>query len=80
MRTVKTVWGATAVQIVHSSRWGWRYIEHIGSARDDVGLELLNATAQRLAAGQGELDLCLEPSGLARLGHGGGPLRLRRRG
>jgi len=39
------------VQIVHSSRRGSRDIEHIGSARDDVGLEVLKAAArQRLAA------------------------------
>jgi hypothetical protein len=37
---------------------GWRDVEHIGSARDDAELELLKAVArQRLAAGQGELDL-----------------------
>jgi hypothetical protein len=60
MRTVKTASGARAVQIVHSSRRGSRDIEHIGSAHDDVELELLKAVArQRLAAGQGELDLGL---------------------
>jgi hypothetical protein len=48
------------VQIVHSSRRGSRDIEHIGSAHDDAELELLKAAArQRLAAGQGELDLGL---------------------
>ena len=58
VRTVKTASGATAVQIVHSSRRGWRDIEHIGSAHDDAELEVLKAVArQRLAAGQGELDL-----------------------
>src|SRR6266516_4003954 len=61
LRTVKTTSGATAVQIVHSSHRGSRDIEHIGSAHDDVGLELLKAVArQRLAAGQGELDLGLD--------------------
>jgi hypothetical protein len=41
---------------------GSRDIEHIGSAHDDVELELLKAVAQqRLAAGQGELDLGLAP-------------------
>lgn len=61
VRTVKTASGATAVQIVHSSRRGSRDIEHIGSARDDAELELLKAAArQRLAAGQGELDLGLD--------------------
>jgi hypothetical protein len=31
VRTVKTALGATAVQIVHSTRRGSRRIEHIGS-------------------------------------------------
>jgi hypothetical protein len=40
------------VQIVYSSHRGSRDIEHIGSARDDVELELLKVVArQRLAAG-----------------------------
>ncbi len=58
VRTVKTSSGATAVQIVYSSHRGSREIEHLGSAHDGAGLELLKAAArQRLAAGQGELDL-----------------------
>jgi hypothetical protein len=58
VRTVKTASGATAVQIVYSSRRGSRDIEHIGSAHDDDELELLKAVArQRLAAGQGVLGL-----------------------
>jgi hypothetical protein len=58
VRTVKTASGATAVQIVYSSRRGSREIEHLGSAHDDVDLELLKTVArQRLAAGQGEFDL-----------------------
>ncbi len=58
IRTVKTASGATAVQIVHSSRKGSRDIEHIGSAHTDAEVEALKASArQRLAAGQGELDL-----------------------
>ena len=70
LRTVKTSSGATAVQIVHSSHRGSRDIEHIGSAHDDAELELLKAAArQRLAAGQGELDLGLDTGGGA-----GGPL------
>jgi hypothetical protein len=74
-RTVKTASGATAVQIVHSSHRGSRDIEHIGSAHDDVKVELLKAAArQRLAAGQGVLDLGLEPAGPASKGTGGGPL------
>jgi hypothetical protein len=69
LRTVKTSSGATAVQIVHSSRRGSRDIEHLGSAHDDLELELLKAAGrQRLAAGQGELDLGLDT------GAPGGPL------
>jgi hypothetical protein len=46
-----------------SSRRGSRDIAHIGSARDDAELEVLTAVAlQRLAAGQGELILGLEPA------------------
>jgi hypothetical protein len=75
LRTVKTASGATAVQIVHSSHRGSRDIEHIGSAHDDAELELLKAAArQRMAAGQGELDLGLEATERARRGRGGGPL------
>jgi Transposase DDE domain len=75
VRTVKTSSGATAVQIVYSYHRGSRQIEHIGSAHDDAGLELLKAVArQRLAAGQGELDLGLEVTEPARRGGGGGPL------
>jgi hypothetical protein len=66
---VKTASGATAVQVVWSSRRGSREIDHIGSAHDESELELLKAAArQRLAAGQGELDLGLDA------GAGGGPL------
>jgi hypothetical protein len=69
LRTVKTSSGATAVQIVHSSRRGSRDIEHLGSAHDAAELELLKAAArQRLAAGQGVLDLGLDT------GAPGGPL------
>src|SRR5499425_171926 len=75
VRTVKTASGARAVQIVHSSRRGSRDIEHIGSAHDDAELELLKAVArQRMAAGQGELDLGLEATDPAGQGRGGGPL------
>jgi hypothetical protein len=70
VRTVKTASGARAVQIVHSSRKGSRNIEHIGSAHDDAELELLTTAArQRLAAGQGHLDLGLDAPTQA-----GGPL------
>jgi hypothetical protein len=72
VRTVKTASGAMAVQIVHSSRGGSRDIEHIGSAHDGGELELLKAAArQRMAAGQGELDL-----GLNDRTHVGGPLEI----
>jgi hypothetical protein len=66
VRTVKTKSGATAVQIVWSSRLGARSIEHIGSAHDDAELEALKAPAgQRIAAGQLELDPGLEGAGPA---------------
>ena len=71
VRTVKTSSGATAVQIVYSNRGGSRTMEHLGSAHTDAEVELLKAAArQKLAAGQGELDL-----GLPRLSpQQGGPL------
>jgi hypothetical protein len=72
VRTVKTSSGATAVQIVWSSRRGSRSIEHLGSAHDDAQLEALKAAAaQRLAEGQQVLDL-----GLADAGCGGAPLEI----
>ena len=50
------------MQIVYSNRRGARTMEHIGSAHDEVELELLKTVArQRLAAGQAELDLGLGP-------------------
>ncbi len=70
IRTVRTASGARAVQIVYSRRQGSRDIEHIGSAHDDVQLELLKAVARkRLAGGQDEFDL-----GLQRPPEAGGPL------
>jgi len=55
--------GATAVQIVYCSHRGSREIEHLGSAHSGSEVELLKAAArQRLAAGQGELDLGLDTS------------------
>lgn len=72
VRTVKTSSGATAVQIVSSSHRGSRRIEHLGSAHDGAERELLKAAArQKLAAGQGVLDLGLET------GTPGGPLPIR---
>jgi hypothetical protein len=69
VRTVKTKSGATAVQVVWSSQRGSRKIEHIGSAHDEAELEALRAAAaQRIAAGQLELDLGLDGPGA------GGPL------
>ena len=66
VRTVKTASGATAVQIVWSSRRGSRSIEHLGSAHDDVEVEALKtAAAARLAEGQQTLDLGLDDTGTA---------------
>jgi hypothetical protein len=63
VRTVRTGSGATAVQIVHGSRRGARDIEHLGSAHDEQAVEALKAVArQRLAGGQGELELGLDES------------------
>jgi hypothetical protein len=60
VRTVKTSSGATAVQIVWSTRRRSRKIEHLGSAHDEAGVAALKAAAtQRLAAGQAQLDLGL---------------------
>jgi len=60
VRTVKTASGATAVQIVWSSRRGSRSIEHLGSAHDDEQVAALKAAAEeRLVGGQTELDLGL---------------------
>jgi hypothetical protein len=69
VRTVKTSSGATAVQIVYSSHRGSRQIEHLGSAHTPAEVELLKAAAwQKLAAGQGVLDMGLNA------GVRGGPL------
>jgi hypothetical protein len=72
VRTVKTSSGATAVQIVWSSRRGSRRIEHLGSAHSAADVEALKAAAaQRLAEGQQVLDL-----GLADTGTSGAPLEI----
>lgn len=72
IRPVKTASGATAIQIVHSSRRGSRKIEHIGSAHSPEEVEALKAVAnQRLEEGQAQLDLGLEVAAAA---ESGGPL------
>jgi hypothetical protein len=72
VRTVRTGSGATAVQIVHGSRSGARDIEHLGSAHDEQAVEALKAVArQRLAGGQGELELGLDAGTV-----GMGPLQI----
>ncbi|OHV66595.1 hypothetical protein BCD48_35945 [Pseudofrankia sp. BMG5.36] len=54
------------MQIVYSNRRGSRAMDHIGSAHDEAELAALRAVAnQRLAAGQGELDLGLDTVGAA---------------
>jgi len=81
VRTVKTASGATAVQIVHSSRRSARDIKHLGSAYDDAELEVLKAAARyRLTAGQAELDLGLDFAAAMPAGGRGGPLPITRRG
>lgn len=75
VRTVKTASGATAVQIVYSTRRGARQIEHLGSAHDEAELEALKLAArERLAYGQGELDLGLDPTAAGSAG--GRPLTI----
>jgi len=78
VRTVRTASGATAVQIVHGSRRGARTIEHVGSAHDELELEALKAAArQRLAGGQAQLDLGLDPAVTAVVAAGSsGPLEI----
>lgn len=46
VRTVRTASGATAVQIVHSSRRGSRKVEHIGSAHTPEEVEALKSVAK----------------------------------
>jgi hypothetical protein len=71
---VKTSSGATAVQIVHSSRRGSRKIEHLGSAHTPEEVEALTIVAkERIEAGQAELDLGLE---VAEAASSGGPLEI----
>jgi len=71
VRTVRTASGATAVQVVWSSRRGSRRIEHVGSAHDEAELAALKAVAaERIVAGQVELDLGLDAAA------GSGPLEI----
>ena len=59
VRTAKTSSGAMPMQIVVAPA-GARKIEHLGSAHDDADVAALKgAAAQRLAAGQVQLDLGL---------------------
>jgi hypothetical protein len=68
---VRTTSGATAVQVVWSSRRGSRRIEHLGSAHDEGELAALRQVAdERIAAGQGQLDLGLGTDAVA------GPLEI----
>ena len=78
IRTVKTSSGAIAVQIVYSTYRGSRKIEHIGSGHDEAEVGALKAAArQRLAAGQGELDLGMDPGETAAAAAAsGGPLEI----
>jgi len=74
IRTVKTASGATAVQIVHSTRRGSRDIEHLGSAHTAEQVEALKSVArQRIEAGQAQLELGLD---LAAAAAAGGPLEI----
>jgi hypothetical protein len=60
VRRVRTSSGATAVQVVWSSRGGSRRIEHLGSAHDEAEVAALRqVAAERITAGQGQLDLGL---------------------
>ena len=71
VRTVRTSSGATAVQVVWSSRRGARQIEHLGSAHSEDEIAALRlVAAQRIAAGQAELNLGLDA------GAGSGPLEI----
>ena len=75
VRTVRTASGATAVQIVYSKRHGARRMEHVGSAHDERELEALKAAAaQRLAGGQQELELGMDPGEASAVGPGPLPI------
>ncbi len=71
---MRTASGATAVQVVYSSRRGSRKIEHLGSAHDEQELAALEGAAQqRIVEGQAELDLGLS---VAQAAASGGPLEI----
>jgi hypothetical protein len=71
VRAVRTTSGATAVQIVWSSRRGARRIEHLGSAHNEDELAALKrVAAERMSVGQDQLDLGLDTGGPA------GPLEI----
>ncbi|MGO0578319.1 IS1634 family transposase, partial [Ornithinimicrobium panacihumi] len=58
VRKVKTASGATAVQVMHKRGRRVLGIDHIGSARTEAELALLEAIAhERLHAGQDQLPL-----------------------
>ncbi len=66
MRKVKTASGATAVQIMHKRGRRVLGVDHIGSARTEAELALLEVIArQRLHAGQHELPLDAPARGTA---------------
>lgn len=70
---MKTASGATAVQIVEKKHGSRRIVEHLGSAHTPEDVALLRAVGrQKLAGGQPELDLGLEPDP-----DRGGPLPMR---
>ena len=47
VRTVRTAFAATALQVVHSSQRGSREIEPLGPAHDEAEPEVLKAAAQQ---------------------------------
>ncbi len=72
MRKVRTASGATAVQIMHKRGQRVLGIDHIGSARTEAELALLQAIAhQRLHAGQDELPFEQDGTGPRPSGAGG---------
>jgi len=62
LRKVKTASGATAVQIARRENRRDIVVEHLGSAHTEAELAaLMQAGRRKIEAGQGELDLGLEP-------------------